>query len=116
MSKQFTWCLGALLVVFPVSGALFTVPQGGTTFIGEQGLESPRPGRRAVRRSDGSERSVMYLQAHHRQQLLWITQKTSMLHLRYLVGETGPWYTLPDKKLASEPNINIQNLKSDIAF
>ena len=33
-----------LLLVLPASGALFTVPQGGTVFIGEQGLDITQTG------------------------------------------------------------------------
>ncbi len=116
MSKRFTWCavaalLGALLVVFPVSGALFTVPQGGTTFIGEQGLDITQAGA-----TSGSTLGWFGTVSNVSTSAPSATTSVDNAKNFYVapsifVGKTGPWYTLPDKKLAfyvAEPNINLR--------
>jgi hypothetical protein len=99
------------LFVLPVSGALFTVPGGGTAFIGEQGLDITRTGAM-------SNSNVGWFGTTNDLSLAAPLATTSvddakdfMIDPMVFGGKTGPWYILPDKKLAfhvADPDIKLR--------
>jgi len=116
MLKRFTWCalaalIGTLLVVLPVSGALFTIPQGGTTFIGEQGLDITQTGATSAS-TIGWFGTVSNVSTSAPSATTSVDNaKNFYIAPSIFVGKTGPWYTLPDKKLAfyvEEPSMTLR--------
>jgi hypothetical protein len=116
MLKRFTWCavailFGALLIMLPVSGSISTVPQGGTAFIGEQGLDINLTGA-TTNTMIGWFGTVSNVTTSAPSATTSVDNaKNFYVAPSIFVGRTGPWYTLPDKKLAfyvEEPNINLR--------
>src|SRR5271157_3190692 len=102
---------GALLLVLPVSGGLFTIPQGGTAFIGEQGLDISQTGATSssmigwfgTGNNDTSGAPVARTSVDDAKNF-YIAPAT-------FSNKTGPWYTLPDKQLAfyvEDPTLNLR--------
>ena len=104
------WGIVALLLVVPSSAAINTIPQGGTAFIGEQGLDI-----RATGVTTGST-------------IAWFGSQsvsTGAPTTTYIVddatnyyiapssfgGKTGAWFTFPGRKLAfyvADPSLTLQ--------
>lgn len=105
-------------LAMPVTAAINTVPQGGTAFIGEQGLDI-----RSTGVTTGST-------------IAWFGNanvETGAPTTNYLVddagsyyispsaftGKTGPWYTFPGRKLAfyvEEPSLTFQIYDESLDF
>ncbi|MEI7432859.1 MAG: DUF3821 domain-containing protein [Methanomicrobiales archaeon] len=116
MLKRFTWCavgafIGTLLIMLPVSGSISTVPQGGMAFIGEQGLDISQTGA-ATNSMIGWFGTASNVSTSAPSATTSVDNaKNFYIAPSVFVGRTGPWYTLPDKKLAfyvEEPNINLR--------
>jgi len=116
MVEWFTWCgvvalIGTLLIVLPVSGALFTIPEGGTAFIGEKGLDITQTGAT-------SNSMIGWFGTQDNGTSGEPSAKTSVDDAKnfYIApaifsNKTGAWYTLPEKKLAfyvEDPALSIR--------
>jgi hypothetical protein len=111
--------VGTLLLMSPASGAISTVPQGGTAFIGEQGLDINQtgatsgatlgwfgPGNNFITGAPAATTSVD-------------NAKNFYVAPSIFTGRTGPWYTLPDKKLAfyvEDPSLTLRILDESSDF
>ncbi|MEI6292366.1 MAG: DUF3821 domain-containing protein [Methanomicrobiales archaeon] len=105
MLKWFAWSAVAALIgisvfVLPAGASLYTIPQGGTAFIGEQGLDISQTG--VIRYAkigwfgvgnNGTTGEPVATTSVDDTNNFFIAPST-------FTGRTGPWYTLPDKKLA----------------
>jgi hypothetical protein len=116
MLKRDIWCIvavliGMVLMVLPVSGALFTITQGSTAFIGEQGLDISQTGALSNTKivwfgpgtnvSSGAPSATVSVD----------DAKNFYIAPSIFSGKTGPWYTLPDKQLAfyvEDPKITLR--------
>jgi hypothetical protein len=100
-----------VLMVLPVSGALFTITQGSTAFIGEQGLDVTQTGALSntkiawfapgINVSSGAPSATVSVD----------DAKNFYIAPSVFNGKTGPWYTLPGKKLAfyvEDPKITLR--------
>jgi hypothetical protein len=105
MLKWFTWCaiaalIGISLVVLPASASLYTIPKGGTAFIGEQGLDISQTG--VVRYAKIGWFGTMSNGTAGDPIMATSVDDTNNFYIAPSIfeGRTGPWYSLPDKTLA----------------
>ncbi len=116
MLKRGTWCMvvvmiGTLLLVLPASASLYTITQGSTAFIGEQGLDISQTGAASNSKivwfgpdsnvSSGAPSATVSVD----------DAKSFYIAPSIFSGKTGPWYTYPDKKLAfyvGDPSITLR--------
>ncbi|MCU0631262.1 MAG: DUF3821 domain-containing protein [Methanoregulaceae archaeon] len=124
MVKWLTWCavvafIGIPLFVLPASGSLYTIPQGGTAFIGEQGLDISQTG--VIRYEKigwfGTGRN-----GTSGDPLATVSvEDTNNFYIDPLTfgGRTGPWYTLPNKTIAfyvEDPSLDLKILDETMNY
>lgn len=111
--------IGILLFVLPASGALFTVPQGGTAFIGEQGLDITQTGAMSNSMIGWFGTGNNFITGAPAATTSVDNAKNFYIAPAIFSGRTGPWYTLPDKKLAfyvEDPNLTLRILDDTSNF
>ncbi len=110
---------GILLFVLPASAALFTVPQGGTAFIGEQGLDITQTGTTSNSMIGWFGTGNNFISGAPAATTSVDNAKNFYIAPAIFNGKTGPWYTLPDKKLAfyvEDPNLTLKILDETSNF
>ena len=92
--------LGTLVLVLPASGALFTIPRGGTAFIGEQGLDITQTG------TTSSTMIGWFGNGNNGTYGVPVATtsvgdaKNFYIAPSVFSGKTGPWYNLSSKDIA----------------
>lgn len=102
--------IAAVLLIFPASGGLFTIPQGGTAFIGEQGLDITQTGANSSSSIGWFGTGNVTSDAPAARVFVDDTKNFYIAPATF-ASKTGPWYTLPDKKLAfyvEDPTLTIR--------
>ena len=103
--------LGTLVLVLPASGALFTIPRGGTAFIGEQGLDITQTG------TTSSTMIGWFGNGNNGTYGVPVATtsvgdaKNFYIAPSVFSGKTGPWYNLSSKELAfyvEDPSLTIR--------
>jgi hypothetical protein len=116
MLKWFTWCaiaslIGISLVVLPAGASLYTIPKGGTAFIGEQGLDISQTG--VIRYAKIGWFGAMSNGTAGDPIVTTSVDDTNNFYIAPSIfeGRTGPWYSLPDKTIAfyvEDPSIALK--------
>lgn len=110
--------LACILMVLPAAGALNTIPQGGTVFIGEQGLDITATGV-----TSGSN-IAWYGPGGSVTNVPQATVTVDNAGSFYVIpatfqGKTGPWFTQPGNNLAfyvNDPTIGIRVIDYTAGF
>jgi hypothetical protein len=111
--------IGTLLFMVPASGSISTVPQGGTAFIGEQGLDINQTGATSNTMIGWFGTGNNFITGAPAATTSVDNAKNFYVAPSIFVGRTGPWYTLPDKKLAfyvEDPSLTLRILDETSDF
>ncbi len=111
--------IGILLLVLPASGALFTIPQGGTAFIGEQGLDITQTGLTSNTMIGWFENGNNGPSAVPSATTSVDDAKNFYISPTVFSGKTGPWYNLSSRKLAfyvEDPSLTLRILDQTSNF
>jgi hypothetical protein len=99
------------LLILPASGGIFTIPQGGTVFIGEQGLDISQTGANSSARIGWFGNGGNVITDAPTATVTVDDVKNFYVVPATFASKTGPWYTMPDKKLAfyvEDPSLNLR--------
>jgi hypothetical protein len=99
------------LLILPVNGGLFTIPQGGTAFIGEQGLDITTAGVNSATKIGWFDLSTNITNDPPVATVTVDDAKNFYVDPAIFVSKTGAWYTIPDKHFAfyvQDPSLKIR--------
>jgi hypothetical protein len=103
--------ISASLLILPVNGGLFTIPQGGTAFIGEQGLDITTAGVNSATKIGWFDLSTNITNDPPVATVTVDDAKNFYVDPAIFVSKTGAWYTIPDKHFAfyvQDPSLKIR--------
>jgi hypothetical protein len=101
----------ALVLVIPASGGIFTVPQGGTAFIGEQGLDITQTGVNSGSTIGWFSNGANVLTDAPAARVTVDDAKNLFIDPALFSSKPGPWYNLSDRSLAfyvADPTITLK--------
>jgi hypothetical protein len=101
----------ASLLILPVSGGLFTIPQGGTAFIGEQGLDITQAGVNSATRIGWFGNSTNVTADSPIATVTVDNANNFFVDPAIFASKTGAWYVMPDKKFAfyvQDPSLKLR--------
>jgi len=115
MLKWFTWgavaaLIGISVLVLPAGASLYTIPQGGTAFIGEQGLDISQTG--VVRYAEIGWFGTVSNGTSGESVATTSVDDVNNFYIDPTIfnGRTGPWYSLPNKTLiffVQDPSLTL---------
>ncbi len=108
-----------LVLVLPASGAIYTVPPGGTVFIGEQGLDINQTGATSNTMIGWFGPGNNFITGPPATTTSVDNAKNFYIAPSIFGGKTGPWYTLPGKQLAfyvEDPRMTLRILDDTSDF
>jgi len=116
MKSWFKFCIiaavfSASLLILPASGGLFTIPQGGTAFIGEQGLDITQAGVNSASRIGWFATGANVAASVPEATVTVDDAQNFYVDPATFVSKTGAWYTMPDKKFAfyvEDPSLTLR--------
>jgi hypothetical protein len=103
--------ISASLIILPVSGGLFTIPQGGTAFIGEQGLDITTAGVNSATKIGWFDLSANITTDAPTATVTVDDAKNFFVDPAVFASKTGAWYTIPDKHFAfyvQDPSLKLR--------
>jgi hypothetical protein len=92
--------ISASLLILPASGGLFTIPQGGTAFIGEQGLDITQTGVASATRIGWFGNSTNVTADPPVATVTVDNAGNFFVDPAIFTSKTGAWYSLPSKSFA----------------
>jgi hypothetical protein len=101
----------ALILVIPASGGIFTVPQGGTAFIGEQGLDITQTGVNSSAMIGWFSSGTNVTTAAPATRVTVDDARNFFIDPAVFSSKTGPWYRLSDRSLAfyvADPTLTLK--------
>ena len=105
------YLFSASLCILPASGGIFTIPQGGTAFIGEQGLDITPSGVTSAMKIGWWADSANVTTDAPTATVTVDDAKNFFVDPATFVSRTGAWYTLPDKNFAfyvQDPSLKLR--------
>ena len=103
--------VSVLLLILPASGGLFTIPQGGTAFIGEQGLDITQTGVASATRIGWFDNSTNVTVDSPVATVTVDNAGNFFVDPAIFASKTGAWYSLPGKSFAfyvQDPTLTLK--------
>ena len=103
--------VSASLFILPASGGLFTIPQGGTAFIGEQGLDITQTGVASASKIGWFDNSTNVTADSPVATVTVDNAGNFFVDPAIFASKTGAWYSLPSKSFAfyvQDPTLTLK--------